>query len=82
MTPLKVRETSAPGAALASHPTRRSCRSCALCPRSGFASASPTSRPRHAQTGGRGPGSPSAMDRPHDRDGMRSEGEGEGGSDV
>ena len=82
MTPLKVRETSALGAALASHQTTHSCRSCALFPRSGFASASPTSRPRHAQTGGRGPGSPSVMERAHERDVVRSEGEGEGGLNV
>ena len=73
MTPLKVRETSAFGAALASHQTTHSCRSCALCPRSGFASASPTSRPRHARTGGRGAGSPSVMERAHERDVVRSE---------
>lgn len=76
MTPLKPREPSASSAALASHSTSRFCRPCTLCPRSGFASTSPTSRPRHARTGGRGPGSPSVMDRVHGRDEVRSEGEG------
>ena len=76
MTPLKPREVSARSAALAPHPTLRFSRLCTLCPRCGFASTSPTSRPRHARTGGRGPGSPSAMDRVHGRDEVRSEGEG------